>query len=175
MPDPGALRLRHAAPEDNVLLAQIGAETFFDTFSADNTPANMAAYLAQSFGPDKQANELADPAVRFLIAEIDGEVVGFAQLRFGPAPATVTGERPVEIGRLYARKPWIGRGVGARLMQACLDEAARAGCDVVWLGVWSLNPRAIAFYRHWAFAQVGTTIFTLGDDPQDDFIMARPV
>ena len=174
MPPNTALRVRDATPGDNVLLAEVGAETFRDSFGPDNTPENIAAYLAQSFSPEKQARELADAASRFLIAELEGEVVGYARLHFGPAPEAVRAARPMEIGRFYARKTWIGQGVGARRMQACLDEAARAGCDVVWLDVWSLNPRAIAFYERWGFVTVGTAVFLLGDDPQHDLIMARP-
>lgn len=166
--------IRYAAPADNLLLAEIGLETFADTFALDNTPENMAAYLARSFSPEIQAGELADPRCRFLIAERGSQVVGFAKLHFGPAPAVVAGRRPMEISRIYARKPWIGQGVGARLMQACLDQAQRANCDLVWLSVWQRNPRAIAFYRRWGFAEAGTAVFQLGDDPQTDWLMVRP-
>jgi ribosomal protein S18 acetylase RimI-like enzyme len=60
-------------------------------------------------------------------------------------------------------------------MQACLDEAKQNHCDVIWLDVWERNPRAIAFYRKWGFVQVGTQTFQLGDDLQNDWIMARSV
>jgi ribosomal protein S18 acetylase RimI-like enzyme len=69
----------------------------------------------------------------------------------------------------------IGRGVGAALMQACLEEAGRRGCETVWLDVWERNPRAIAFYRKWGFAEVGNQAFQLGEDLQNDILMARAV
>lgn len=172
---PEALTLRYATAADNELLAEIGRETFADTFGPDNTPEDMAAYLDGAFGPEKQAAELADPAVRFLIAERAGAVVGFCKVGFGPAPRAVGGRRPMEIVRIYARQPYIGQGVGARLMRACLDEAAQAGCDRVWLGVWQRNPRAIAFYQKWGFEIVGPATFQLGSDLQHDWLMARPV
>ena len=43
------------------------------------------------------------------------------------------------------------------------------------LGLWEHNPRAIAFYRKAGFAEVGEHAFPLGDDPQRDIVMARPV
>ncbi|MEA4908540.1 MAG: GNAT family N-acetyltransferase [Anaerolineaceae bacterium] len=167
--------IRYATPLDNTLLAHIGAETFFDSFAADNTAENMAAYLAASFSPEKQAAELAIPDSRFLILEAAGQVAGYARVKFGPAPACVAGEKPLEVARFYARKAWIGKGVGARLMQACLAEAQQGGCDVVWLDVWEQNPRAIAFYRKWGFTEVGTQVFPLGDDLQHDLLMARAI
>lgn len=169
------LCIRRATPADNALLAEVGAETFYDTFAANNTPTDIAAYLAASFSPDKQAQELAHPTHRFLIAEIDTAVVGYACLKFVPAPSAVAGRKPMEIARLYARKAWIGKGIGAQLMNACLADARREGCDVIWLGVWERNTAAIAFYRKAGFVEVGEQGFQLGEDRQRDLLMARLV
>jgi GNAT superfamily N-acetyltransferase len=169
------VQIRYATPADNALLSRLGAQTFHDAFAADNTPENMAAYLAASFSPDKQAAELADPASVFLIAEVDGAPVGYAQLREGRPAAGITGSRPIEIARFYARQEWIGQGVGAALMQACLDEARRRGCDIIWLDVWERNLRARAFYHKSGFMEVGTQVFQLGEDLQNDLLMQRPV
>ncbi|HEX9921490.1 MAG TPA: GNAT family N-acetyltransferase [Anaerolineae bacterium] len=169
------ISIRQARAHDNKLLAELGAETFYDSFAVDNTPENVSAYLATSFSPEKQAAELADPNSKFLIAEIEGEVSGYARVKFGDAPPEITGQQPMEIARFYARKRWIGQGVGAQLMRSCLNEARNAGCDVVWLGVWEKNRRAITFYRKWGFVEVGAQTFRLGDDLQHDLIMARTV
>ncbi len=170
-----SIHIRLATSTDNVLLAELGARTFFDTVAQDNTPEDMAAYLAASFSPQKQADELADPLTTFLIAEIDGSTAGYARLRFGPPPASISGRRPLEIARFYSDKAWIGHGVGAALMTACLDFAAKQGCDTIWLDVWEQNVRAIAFYRKWGFEVVGAQIFQLGNDPQNDLLMQRVV
>jgi ribosomal protein S18 acetylase RimI-like enzyme len=167
--------IRAATSSDNVLLAEFGARTFFDTFAQDNTPEDIAAYLAASFSPQKQAEELADPLTTFLIAEIDGITAGYARLRLSPPPASVIGRRPLEIVRFYSDTAWIGRGVGAALMTACLDYAAKQGCDTIWLDVWERNARAIAFYQKWGFVVVGTQAFQLGSDLQNDLVMQRTV
>jgi ribosomal protein S18 acetylase RimI-like enzyme len=166
--------IRRAAPADNTLLSEIGARTFYATFAADNKAENMQAFLRATYSPDKQALELAEADSQFLIAEVGGVAVGYARLKAGVAPAPVVGRRPIEIARIYSEGEWIGRGVGPALMEACLAEADERGCDVVWLGVWGRNPRAIAFYRKWGFEVVGSHIFQFGDDPQRDLLMARP-
>jgi ribosomal protein S18 acetylase RimI-like enzyme len=170
-----SIRIRSATPDDNALLARLGAQTFRDTFGPDNTAEDMAAYLAQAFGAEKQAAELVDPRTTFLIAMFEEEVVGYARLREGPAPDCVSAARPIEIVRFYAAVSWIGRGVGAALMARCLEHARQRGCDVVWLDVWERNVRAIAFYRRWGFAEIGTQAFVLGSDAQRDLLMARSV
>ena len=169
------VHIRHATAGDNALLAELGAQTFRDTFAADNTPENMAAYLTASFSPDKQAAELAAPASVFLIAEVEGVTVGYTRLKEGQPSAGITGVHPLEIVRFYACKEWIGRGIGAALMQVCLNEAEQRGCDTIWLDVWERNARARVFYRKWGFAEVGSQTFQLGDDLQHDLLMQRPV
>lgn len=57
------ITIRYGTPDDNHLLAELGARAFYETFAADNSPENMAAFLAETYGPEKQASELADPAM----------------------------------------------------------------------------------------------------------------
>ena len=165
--------IRRGTLRDAELLAELGARTFSETFAGDNTPENMAAYLAASFAPAQLAADLIDPRCVFLIAEADGVAVGYALLRTGAAPEQVTGERPIELVRLYVSRNSLGSGVGAALMQACIDEAKRGDHETLWLGVWEHNHRAQAFYRKWNFREVGTHLFQLGDDPQTDLLMQR--
>lgn len=169
------VNLRYGTAADADLLARLGATMFYETFAADNTSEDMAAYLDASFSPEKQAAELADPASLFLIAEIEAAPVGYVRLKEGPPPAAIIGQHPIELVRIYAGKAWLGSGVGASLMQACLAEAERRSCDTIWLGVWEHNPRGRAFYRKWDFVEVGTTTFQLGNDLQTDMLMQRPV
>lgn len=170
-----SVSIRRASAADNELLAAIGARAFADTFGPENSAEDMAAYLAGAFSPAKQAAELADPLGVFLIAEAGGQTAGFAHVHQGPPPAAGLGQRPLEIARLYALSGFIGRGVGAALMAACLAEAEARGCDYAWLGVWERNPRARAFYARWGFAETGTQSFRLASDVQRDIIMQRQV
>jgi GNAT superfamily N-acetyltransferase len=157
------------------LLAELGARTFSETFAADNTPEDMAAYLAASFNPAQQTAELTDPASTFLIAEVGGLAAGYARLQAGGPAEGIEGAKPVELVRLYVLREWLGRGVGGALMDACVAEARRAGHGTIWLGVWERNGRAQAFYRKWNFRAVGEHVFQLGSDPQTDILMERAV
>lgn len=167
--------IRHAIEMDAALLAEIGAKTFYETFASRNTPENMRLYLASSFGRELQAAELEDPDSVFLIAELDGAPCGYAKLNSGAAPSCVESSRPMEIVRIYVLKDHLGKGIGAALMQACLDESNQRGKDVIWLGVWEHNEQAIEFYRKWKFKEVGTHTFQLGNDPQLDLIFQRRI
>jgi ribosomal protein S18 acetylase RimI-like enzyme len=171
----GKSLIRRATFADAKLLTELGARTFVETFAADNSTENMSAYLSAAFIVEQQANELSDPERSVFIAEIEGRGVGYAMLLPDDAPSEITGEKPIELVRLYVSKESIGSGVGAALMQACLDEAAARDFQTIWLGVWENNRRAQAFYRKWKFEEVGTHVFQLGDDPQRDLLMQRAV
>lgn len=176
MSEPSAPTIRRAVAGDAALLAELGARTFTETFAAVNKPEDMTAYLASAFTRERQAEELADPLATFLIAEIDGVAVGYAKLRPGAeADGRISGERPIELVRLYVSQAWLGRGVGEALMRACIDAARRGDYQTLWLGVWEHNARARAFYRKWNFRDVGHHIFQLGADAQTDVLMQRPV
>lgn len=167
--------IRRANPEDAGLLAELGARTFSETFAADNTPDDMAAYLAANFNLAQQTAELNDPASTFLIAEVSGLAAGYAQLHAGAPALGVAGAKPIELVRLYVLREWLGCGVGEALMRACVDEARQAGHGTIWLGVWEQNGRAQAFYRKWDFHAVGEHVFQLGSDAQRDIVMERAV
>jgi ribosomal protein S18 acetylase RimI-like enzyme len=165
--------VRRALPADAAALAEFGARTFRETFEADNTPENMALYLARSYGPELQSAELRDPRMLSLLAEDAGQLAAFSQLRDGPAPEGVTGSRPIELLRFYVDRAWQGRGVAQELMSATVAAAAERGAGAVWLAVWERNERAQAFYRKCGFEDRGAKDFMLGNDRQTDRIMAR--
>lgn len=173
--------IRRGVAGDAAMLAALGRRTFVDTFAADNTPEDMAAYLTHAYGVEQQAAELALPDAVFLIAEAEGGAAGYVYLRQAPLPAHITDPAPgqpgpsIEIARFYVDAPWHGKGIAHALMEAALDEAARRGARTVWLGVWERNARAIAFYTKRGFHDIGVQPFKLGSDLQHDRVMAREV
>ena len=167
------IAIRQATAADAALFTAIAQSAFVDTFAKDNTPDDMAQYCAESFSEEIQRGELQDERNIVLVAERDGDVVGYAMMRTDNAPECVADSGAIEIARLYSVARVIGTGVGAALMQRCLDVGVERGHRSVWLGVWEHNPRAIAFYERWGFADVGEKSFVLGADLQTDRVMMR--
>jgi diamine N-acetyltransferase len=163
--------IRYGTTDDAEMLSELGARTFYDTFAKDNTPENIDSYLKKSFSPEIQFNELADPDNIFLIVESENNPIGYAQLIMNSRDEAINRTKPLEVRRIYASKEYQGKGVGKELMQATIREARQRGCDCVWLGVWEKNQRAIDFYKKWGFREVGKHLFSVGDDPQNDYVM----
>ena len=165
------MKVRYGNINDATMLSELGAKTFYDTFAKDNTPENISSYMKKSFSKEMQFNELSKPEIIFLIAELEDEPVGYAKLKMNSNDESVKGTEVMEIERIYASQEYIGKGIGKELMKACINEARQRGCDSIWLGVWEKNLRAVDFYKKWGFCEVGTHIFSVGDDPQNDYVM----
>jgi ribosomal protein S18 acetylase RimI-like enzyme len=166
--------VRQARPIDAGALASFAARTFRETFEADNSPEDMALYLAANYGPERQGAEIRDPGIVTLL-EDGRRLAGYAQLYEGLAPDCVTGGAPIEIRRFYVDRNWQGRGVAQTLMMASIESAMERGARTIWLAVWERNLRAQAFYRKCGFEDCGAKEFLLGRDRQTDRVMARPL
>ena len=156
-------------------LAELAARTFHDTFAAENRPEDMAAHSAESYSPELQGREIADPEMTTLLVHEGDALVGFAQLRRGPAPDCVVDRAGIELWRFYLATAFHGRGVAQALMQRADEEARARGAATMWLGVWERNERAKAFYRKRGFTDVGAHVYMVGADAQTDRIMVRDV
>ena len=166
-------QIRKAETRDAEALSVLMEQTFRDTFAAMNTPANMLIHCQASYNTAIQSREILDPGMETLLSEHDGQLVGFAQLGAAACPASTQAARPFEIQRLYVAMAWHGKGVAPALMREIIRSATRRGADLVWLGVWENNPRAIAFYEKHGFARAGAHVFRVGQDPQRDLLMTR--
>jgi len=167
--------IRAGVETDATALAELAAQTFRETFAADNRPEDIALHTTHAYGTSQQRSELVDPNITTLLVEIDGQLAGYAQLRSGVPPQCVTGENPIELWRFYIAQPWHGRGVAQALMRQVESDACRSGPSTLWLGVWERNERAKAFYNKNGFMDVGSHVFMVGKDAQIDRILVRPL
>jgi ribosomal protein S18 acetylase RimI-like enzyme len=165
--------IRPATLEDAAILADLGARTFRETFEALYEPTDFEAFLAGAYGPAIQQAELADPSRPALVLEVDGAPVGFAQLRLDHREPCVPGARPAELQRIYLLQAAQGGGRGAALLAACEALVRSRGADVLWLGVWEHNARALAFYGRSGFREVGEHGFSIGNRVDRDLLLAK--
>lgn len=135
--------LRQGAASDSEAISAFWAPLIRETvitFSTDEkSPADVAAMIAER-GPG------------FIVAELGGEVAGFATFgtfRNGPGY-----RHSAELTIILSERAR-GKGVGRALM-AGLEEAARgAGIHVLVSGVSAENAGAVAFHRACGFVETG--------------------
>ena len=86
--------IRNAVRSDAARLARVAEETFRATFGSVNRAEDMALHCRRSYGEALQAAEIADSRRTTLLAEHTGDLIGYAQMRWGEAPACVVAQRP---------------------------------------------------------------------------------
>jgi len=89
------------------------------------------------------------------VAERDGAVVGFFQLRLDGADATLE--------HLWVLPEQIGHGIGRLLLQRALDDTRAAGHDRLCIDA---DPHAEAFYRACGAVQVGEVAAPIEGQPE---------
>ena len=123
--------LRDLVYEDIETLGRLERELF----PTDAWPLEM--FYAEFSQPDTR---------RYLVAEIDGEMVGYAGLMVIDTTADIQ-----TIGVL----PHVeGRGMGRAMLTELLAEAVRRGAETVMLEVRADNPRAQRLYVRFGFERI---------------------
>jgi amino-acid N-acetyltransferase len=87
--------------------------------------ALVTEFSRQEFMLPRSRSELYDSLRDFVVAELDGKVIGCAAL-------SIVWEGLAEIQSLAVARPSQRQGLGRRLVKACLSEARRLGVDKVF-------------------------------------------
>ncbi len=165
--------IRYASNDDAELIADLSRKTFYETFGYVNTKENMDKFMNEQFSREMLIREVSEPGNTFLLA-FDGDIpVGYVRMREGRKFPEFEDKDSIEIVRIYAVNTYIGMGIGKQLMRQCIFIAKELKKEIIWLGVWEKNPRAIAFYAKWGFEKFAEHNFLLGDDLQKDWLMMK--
>lgn len=148
-----AVILRTPRIEDAAELGRVHQQCWVETYADFVTPEFWEhSTEARRIGMWERMLRRSEPSRRLMIAEVDGDVVGFAQA--GPANVREhPGFDPVhdlEVRMLYLVRSAHGSGIGQKLLDAVLGAD-----DPAQLWVAEQNARARAFYRRNGFEADG--------------------
>ena len=167
------IEIRKVTLKDIGVLAQIGRQTFEETFSDTNSADNMAKYLEEGFAVAKLTEEVSNVASQFYFATLNGPVIGYLKLNTGKSQTESLDDEALEIERIYVLAAYHGQKVGQLLYNKAMQVAEERKSPFVWLGVWEKNPRAIRFYEKNGFVAFDKHVFKLGEDEQTDIMMKK--
>jgi len=164
-----------AEPSNAASLAKLAEKTFRDAFAQFINKEDFDRYVARSFTENQIRSEILDNASTFFIAKLKDKWVGYVKLFQSPPPDCVKQLPAIELARLYSMQQYLGCGIGAALLEACLNYARSRAFKSIWLGSWKENHRGNAFYAKMQFEVLGNKTFDLGSDIQEDYVFARPI
>lgn len=167
------LNIRFATAEDAELIVDLSRKTFYETFGYLNTKENMDLFMNGPFSRENLVDEVSNPDNIFLLVFDEDTPVAYAKMRHGEKYPQFEGKDSVEVARIYVINSYIGAGVGQELMRKCIFLAKDMKKEIIWLGVWEKNARAIKFYTNWGFEKFAEHPFILGEDVQTDWLMKK--
>jgi diamine N-acetyltransferase len=170
--------LRRAQPGDVPALAALKLatfrETFLEGFRIPYPPADLARFEADMYSPEKVAREIADAKHATWVCEsTDGALLAYAHCGPCKLPHPDVTALSGELYQIYIRKSAQGLGLGRQLLHLSLDWIALTYPGPAWLGVWSGNDKAQAFYGARGFRKVGDYHFMVGDHRDEEYIYRR--
>ena len=170
------LIIKRANTGDASQLRELSVSTFQETFGPPvNKQEDMDSYIEDQMSMEQLCAELADNENLFFLAYYQDQLIGYVKMRAKIIPTELEQYHPIEIERLYVIKEYQSKKAGAALMNYCLAYATQHSYDMVWLGVWEHNHKALKFYKDFGFELFGSHPFVLGDDVQTDVLMKKAI
>ncbi len=77
------------------------------------------------------------------------------------------------VGTVYVLKQYQGMHIGYHLFNKTEEIGRQLKFEILWLGVWEKNLKAIEIYKKWGFSEFGSHTFDLGGDIQTDLMMKK--
>jgi len=133
-----------------------------DLSAIEQLIAELVETLDDTKGIDiKQAlencqNLLSEPNYHFLVAEIDGVVVGF--INFTTRKTALHRSPSGLIDELVLTKNCRRRGIGEQLLSVAIEKCKQLGCYEVEVSTEKVNTKARKFYRRRGFNERGVLL-----------------
>ena len=167
------MKIKKCSLDDILDLQKIYRQTFFETFSEQNSEENMRIFLDKAYNEEKLKSEIEDKESETFLAVENQKILGVLKINTGNAETESGLENSLEIQRIYILKESKGLGIGTVFMNLAEKKARELGVSFIWLGVWEKNFPAQKFYTDKGFRRFSEHAFVLGDDIQTDFLMKK--
>ena len=167
------VEIKKVTEKELIPLKEISIKTFCETFAKDNTPEDTQKYIDTNFSDEQMLKEINTIGSTFFIAFLNNKPVAYLKINIGEAQTEKQGNDSLEIQRIYVSSDCKGKRIGSRLMKIAEEEAVKANCKRVWLGVWEHNDAALAFYGKKGYKRFSEHVFMFGNDAQTDYLMEK--
>jgi len=160
-------------PAETTELLEFAERTFRMAWQAMNDEMDFELYCKQAFTHEKFREEMSAANAEFYSIEKQGKMLAYLKLNLDTYPQDWTSGPALQIERIYVDQNIQSAGIGKQLLQFSEQRALETGLEWVWLSVWKVAPRSIAFYEKNGYTIFGEDVFMIGTDPQMDWLMRK--
>ena len=169
-----SLIIREAGAKDAPLLEALGSASYryhFEQYWASRD--ELQAFIRREYSQPVLLESLADPTVRWLVAE-NGGPVGFAKISWD-RPVPGQGHTGALLNKLYLAPNETGRGYGKRLFEKMIQLAKEKEQGYLWLEVLEGNEGASRFYLAQGMCRLGRETFSSVTQTSILHIFGKPI
>lgn len=165
------VQITDATTADAALLKQIGATYFYDAYKDVKFDGHLTDYIKTAFIESEIEQQIAGRQAHYMIARNGSNPCGYVKIRWDRTHPNLTTTKNLEVERIYVDRNHWRDGIGKQLLSACIDYGRKNNFEVLWLGVWQKNERAINFYKSQSMEIFGEKKFWVGSEENDDFVL----
>ena len=160
------IRVRSARAQDDTALASLDAIAW-------SAESGFPSVIQRASTDNGTFFNVDNPPEAFLVAELDGSVVGYIRLR--PPTRLPENAHVIQIQGLAVHPAARGRGIAAMLLTEAERRLRERGTQKLTLRVLSTNVTAISLYERLGFTREGALRqeFNINGSYVDDVLMAK--
>lgn len=161
------------ATVDDVLQVSILLQiVYMQTYGEDGITKEYANYVSKRFSVGYLTNAIQSNSDSILIATYKGNPVAAAEIKFD-SECSIENFRAPELSKLYVLEWFCGKGIGYNLLKEVEKTVLAAGQKKIWLWVYTLNPRAIKFYKRQGYHTIGSALYQMEENAYVNYAMVK--
>jgi len=161
------IKIRKAFLEELPIVSEIAHKTWPLTFADILSPPQIEYMLKLMYNLKTLESQLSEKGQVFLLAEEEGEFLGFAAYELNYSEGEKT-----KLHKIYVLPSAQGKGLGKKLINEIADQAKSTCQKSLLLNVNKFNQPAIDFYAYLGFKEAYREVIDIGNGYiMDDVVM----
>ncbi|WP_049928769.1 GNAT family N-acetyltransferase [Halopiger goleimassiliensis] len=155
------MEIRPATVDDREPIRRVAREAWHDTYD-ELAPDTIDETIDDWYGDESFADALEEPGTAVLVAEVDGEVVGFTH--------GVVHEDEGDVLRMYVHPDHQGEGVGTALHERLREDLEDLSMNRMRAIDLASNDASRAFYERLGFERTDEAEVEFGDETHTEAV-----
>jgi diamine N-acetyltransferase len=164
--------IRKAELSDSLRLSVLYKQVYIQTYGTEGISTEFANFITKQFAVEKIESTINTHPGNISVAEFKGNLVGVVEVEFDKK-CPVGNTRAPELNKLYVLEWFCGMGIGYRLLKKAEETVRSEGISDIWLWVYILNKRAIAFYERQQYQWIGNAFFQMEFNKYENKVMLK--
>ena len=163
---------RKAGLSDCKKLSILYKQVYIQTYGAEGVSDEFANFIIKQFAIEKLESTINNHPGNIIVAVYKNNLVGVVEIEFDKE-CPVNGIIAPELNKLYILEWFCGIGIGSRLLEEAEKAVRSKGIKQMWLWVFILNTRAIAFYERQQYEWIGNASFQMEVNKYENKVMLK--